>query len=322
MRVLDDRKTSARQRSSIKGNCIYFPMPWYELNSATDPKLNELAQKYQLHPLHLEDARSPDERIKVDQTASYTFAVLKPVRLLKSGQDEEQAISFSTIDIFAGTHAGEPFFITIADPTCSATADALARARREGSDNKPSRLLYLVLDTIVDLYFPAIDHYDDSIDALEDKVIAQPEPDTLQQVFTLKRQLIDLRRVLVGTRDATLHLQRDPDSIIDAEHQPYVRDIYDHVVRLLDSVETQRDLVNNALDIYLSSVANRTNEVMKVLTVLGTIALPAIAISGIYGMNLKGLPFQESPHGAAIVGAVTVVCTALLLRLLKMRKWF
>ena len=196
------------------------------------------------------------------------------MRLLKPGQDDEQAVSFSTIDIFAGTHAGEPFFITIADSTCSATADALARARREGSENKPSRLLYLVLHTIVDLYFPAIDHYDDSIDALEDKVIAQPEPDTLQQVFTLKRQLIDLRRVLVGTRDATLHLQRDPDSIIDAEHQPYVRDIYDHVVRLLDSVETQRDLVNNALDIYLSSVANRTNEVMKVLTVLGTSPCP------------------------------------------------
>ena len=297
-------------------------MPWYELNSADDPKLNELAQKYQLHPLHLEDARSPDERIKVDQTANYTFAVLKPVRLLKAGQDEEQAVSFSTIDIFAGTHDGEPFFITIADPTCSATADALARARREGSDDKPSRLLYLILDTVVDLYFPAIDHYDDSIDALEDKVIAQPEPDTLQQVFTLKRQLIDLRRILVGTRDSTLHLQRDPDSIIDAEHQPYVRDIYDHVVRLLDSVETQRDLVNNALDIYLSSVANRTNEVMKVLTVLGTIALPAIAISGIYGMNLKGLPFEDSPHGATIVGAVTLVCTALLLTVLKMRKWF
>ena len=297
-------------------------MPWFELNSPDDPKLNELAERYQLHPLHLEDARSPDERIKVDQTATYTFAVLKPVRLLGPQDNSKETVTFSTIDIFAGTHNGEPFFITVADPTCPTTADALARARREGEDDKPARLLYLILDTIVDLYFPAIDHYDDRIDELEDRVIAQPEPDTLQQVFALKRQLIDLRRVLVGTRDATLHLQRDPQSIIDAEHQPFVRDIYDHVVRLLDSVETQRDLVNNALDIYLSSVANRTNEVMKVLTVLGTIALPAIAISGIYGMNLKGLPFEDSPHGAWYIAALTLVCTLVLLFLFKRRRWF
>ena len=214
--------------------------------------------------------------------------------------------AFSTIDIFAGRKDGEPFFISIADAACSSSQEALARARRDGQDDNPARLLYLILDTIVDLYFPAIDHYDDRIDELEDRVVAEPEPQVLQQVFALKRELIDLRRVLVGTRDATLHLQRDPQSIIDAEHQPFVRDIYDHVVRLLDSVETQRDLVNNALDIYLSSVANRTNEVMKVLTVLGTIALPVIAISGVYGMNLKGLPFQDSPHGAWIVGAITI----------------
>jgi magnesium transporter len=290
-------------------------MPWYELTDPADPKLDELAQRFHLHPLHLEDARSPDERIKVDQTDKYAFAVLKPVHLPEGG-----APKFSTIDIFAGVENGESFFITVADPTCPSTTEALARARRDGSD-KPARLLYLILDTTVDLYFPAIDHYDDRIDELEDKVIDCPEPPVLQEVFALKRDLIDLRRVLVGTRDATLHLQRDPTSIVDAEHQPFVRDIYDHVVRLLDSVETQRDLVNNALDIYLSSVANRTNEVMKVLTVLGTIALPAITISGIFGMNVKGLPFADSPHATLIVGGVTFIITAALLAFLYRRHW-
>jgi len=294
-------------------------MPWYELTSADDPKLDELAAKYHLHPLHLEDARSADERIKVDQTPTYTFAVLKPIRPAANGSDE--TVTFSTLDIFAGKHEGEPFFITIAEATCPATEQALERARRDGSDEKPARLLYLILDTIVDLYFPAIDEMDEAIDGLEDRVIADPVPGTLERVFSIKSQLVDLRRVLVGTRDATLHLQRDPESIIDAEHQPFVRDIYDHVVRLLDSVETQRDLVNNSLDIYLSSVANRTNEVMKVLTVLGTIALPAIAISGIYGMNLKGLPFEESPHGALYVAMMTVLLTMLLLWWLKRRGW-
>jgi magnesium transporter len=294
-------------------------MPWYELNSADDPKLTELAAKYHLHPLHIEDSKSADERIKVEQTPTYTFAVLKPIRLEKKG--DVTTVAFSTLDIFAGKHEGEPFFITIADPTCPAQMQALERARREGADDRPARLLYLILDTIVDLYFPAIDEMDEQIDQLEDRVIAQPEPSTLQRVFAIKSQLVELRRVLVGTRDATLHLQRDPESIIDAEHQPFVRDIYDHVVRLLDSVETQRDLVNNSLDIYLSSVANRTNEVMKVLTVLGTMVLPAIAISGIYGMNLKGLPFENSPHGAAYVAAMTAFCTVLLLWWMKKRGW-
>jgi magnesium transporter len=294
-------------------------MPWYQLEDANDSRLDELAKQYNLHPLHIEDARSEDEGVKVDTAAHYTFAVFKPVHLEPDPDNPAESVPvFAPIDIFAG----KDFLITIADPACPSTQEALERARRDGDDEHPGKLLYLILDTIVDLYFPAIDHFDDRIDDLEDTVLANPSPEILQRVFALKRELIDLRRVLVNTRDASLHLQRDPNSIIDAEHQPYIRDIYDHISRLLDSVETQRDLLNNTLDIYLSSVANRTNELMKVLTVLGTIALPAIAISGIYGMNLKGLPFEESAHGAAYVATLTIVSTALLLYILKRMKWF
>lgn len=294
-------------------------MPWYQLEDANDPRLDELAKQYDLHPLHIEDARSAEESVKVDSSAHYTFAVFKPVYLGPAPADPtESAPVFSHVDIFAG----KEFLITIADPHCPATQQALERARRDGDDEHPARLLYLILDTIVDLYFPVIDHFDDRIDDLEDAVLTDPTPEILQRVFALKRDLIDLRRVLVNTRDAALHLQRDPTTLIDAEHQPYVRDIYDHVARLLDSVETQRDLLNNTLDIYLSSVANRTNEVMKVLTVLGTIALPVIAISGIYGMNLGGLPFEHSAHGAAYVALITIGSTLLLLYILRRMKWF
>jgi magnesium transporter len=293
-------------------------MPWYQLDNANDPKLDQLAKQYHLHPLHVEDVRNEDESVKVDATSAYTFAVFKPVRLVPDPDNPgEQTPTFSPIDIFAG----KDFLITISDPTCPTSEQALARARRDGDDEHPGKLLSLILDTIVDLYFPAIDHFDDRIDQLEDKVFDDPSPEILQAVFAIKRELIDLRRVLVNTRDASLHLQRDPDTIIDAEHQPYMRDTYDHVARLLDSVETQRDLLNNTLDIYLSSVSNRTNEVMKVLTVLGTIVLPVLAISGIYGMNLKGLPFEDSPHGAEWVALVTVIATAILLYALRKMKW-
>jgi magnesium transporter len=293
-------------------------MPWYQLNDANDPKLDELAERYNLHPLHIEDVRTQDESVKVDTAPHYTFAVFKPVHLVDDPDNAgEQTPAFSPIDIFAG----KDFLITISDPACPSTELALDRARRDGDDEHPGNLLYLILDTIVDLYFPAIDHFDDRIDDLEDKVFDNPSPEILQSIFSIKRELIDLRRVFVNTRDASLHLQRDPSTIIDADHQPFVRDTYDHIARLLDSVETQRDLLNNTLDIYLSSVANRTNEVMKVLTVLGTIALPALAISGIYGMNLKGLPFEDSPHGAEWVAVITIIATAVLLYILRKLKW-
>ena len=126
----------------------------------------------------------------------------------------------------------------------------------------------------------------------------------------------------MNTRDVAGHLQRSESDLIHREMWPFLRDIYDHVSRNLDLVETQRDLLTGTLDIYLSSVANRTNQVMKVLTVLGTIALPALVISGIYGMNLKGLPWVDSPHGAAIVSGVMAATTVVLLIILRLMRWF
>jgi magnesium transporter len=294
-------------------------MPWYQLDDAHDTRFDELARQYNLHPLHVEDARNEDESVKVDTAATYTFAVFKPVRLDPDPDEPgEKMPVFSPIDIFAG----KDFLITISDPNCPTTQQALDRARRDGDDEHPAKLVYLILDTIVDLYFPAIDYFDDRIDKLEDDVFDHPSPEILQSIFAIKRELINLRRVLVNTRDATLHLQRDPNTIVGPDYQLYIRDTYDHIARLLDSVETQRDLLNNTLDIYLSSVANRTNEVVKVLTVLGTVALPGLAISSIYGMNLKGLPFEDSPHGADWIALLIIVSTAILYYALRKLKWF
>ena len=148
-------------------------MPWYELADAHDPKLDELAKQYNLHPVHLDEARSEDESVKVDTAPLYTFAVFKPVRLIPDPDSPDDQIPvFTPIDIFAG----KDFLITIADPTCPSTQQALERARRDGDDQHPAKLVSLILDTIVDLYFPAIDHFDDRFDELEDKVFDGPSP--------------------------------------------------------------------------------------------------------------------------------------------------
>ena len=147
-------------------------------------------------------------------------------------------------------------------------------------------------------------------------------PEAVQQILGLKRSLIGLRRVLVNTREVGVQIQRQSGNLISQDLAPFFRDVYDHIIGSLDLVETQRDLLSGTLEVYLSSLANRTNEVMKVLTVLSTIALPSIVISGIYGMNLKGIPYLDSPHAMWIVGCLMIGTTVALLAFLKKFGWF
>ncbi len=286
-------------------------MTWYALDDPNDPKLDELAAQFALHPLHVEDARSQNERVKAEGAQDYLFLLLKYIQSVEDGD-----ITFQCISLFVG----RDFLITVRQPS-QAGQEILQRANKAAPDEKPAKLLYLILDSIVDSYFVSIDHSDDRIDALQDSVLDSPSPQILENLFDQKRKLIELRRVLVNLRDACMSLQRESGSILNPELYPFFRDVYDHSLRLLDMVETLRDLLNNTFDVYLSSVANRTNQVMKVLTVLSTVALPALVISGIYGMNLKGLPFLESDHGVEIVMAVMAASTGMVLWMLKRSGW-
>lgn len=287
-------------------------MAWYQLESQDLSQLDELAKKYSLHPLHVEDCHEKSGRIKIEQMPDYLFVTLKPLYFL------EEEVSESPLFLFAG----RDFCITIGDMNCPAIREAMERAWRAGSDSTPDKILYLIFDTVVDSYFVIVDHLDERIDSIEDDVLDRPTPKMLERIFDNKRDLIDLRRTIVATRDVGMHLQRDSGNLIGEGLYPFFRDIYDHLLRLADTIDTLRDLLNNTLDVYLSSVANRTNQVMKVLTILSTIALPALVISGVYGMNLKGLPFIDSAYGWEIVAGAMVLSTASLLLLLKRFDWF
>ena len=286
-------------------------MAWYQLESSDNAQLDELAAKFKLHPLHIEDCRAHEGRIKIDMMPDYLFVTLKPLHIV----DDE--IAESPLHIFAG----RDFCITVGDMQCAPVREAMERAWRAGSDTPPAKIIYLILDTIVDAYFLMVDHLDDRIDLIEDDVLDNPTPKILESIFENKRQLINLRRIIVATRDIGMHLQRDSGVLVEAGLYPFFRDVYDHLLRLADTIDTLRDLLNNTLDVYLSTVANRTNQVMKVLTVLSTIALPALVISGIYGMNLKGLPFLESDYGSLIVGGMMFASTVFLLILLRRFRW-
>lgn len=294
---------------------------WRHFTTADDPGFDALAHQLHLHPLHLEDARSAGEQVKVESGRHYVFALLKTLTLPPGSREPVlEPISIFASHVQQPEGERQPFFIVIANTASAHVAAALRRAEEERAAATPGRLLYLTFDSIVDSYFPAVDALDDELDALEDRVI-KPARNLLNDIFAVKRRLVDTRRLLVSTRDASMHLQRDAGIPMDPEHQMYLRDLYDHISRLLDTVESQRDLLNNSLDIYLSSIANRTNEVVKVLTVLSTIALPALIITGAYGMNIKGLPFATSNHAVLVVLGITAVVTGGLLTLLRWLCW-
>jgi magnesium transporter len=182
-----------------------------------------------------------------------------------------------------------------------------------------------MVDAVVDQYLPALDQISDFINHLEDRVLRRPSPATLREIFRMKRVLLDFRRVATGMREAVNGLARRYDSASSREHDRelrfYYRDVYDHVVRILDFVETYRDLLTGSLDIYLSAVANRTNEVMKILTIWGTIALPFLVVTGFYGMNVD-LPLQETPHVLWVLGTVMGVWALVIFWYFRRKHWF
>jgi magnesium transporter len=285
---------------------------WHDIRDPASKELDDLAERYHLHPLHIEDCRNGRQRAKTEDGDGYLFVVLKPVTV-----DPDAEVLDGDLDIFIG----HDFVITVSE-RCGEKVDQMLDTIHAAKVTRPDQIFYRIFDGVVDSYLPIIDGYDDQIDELQDEVLNDPTPAALARVFEIKHALVDLRRVLVNTRDVAMHLQRIESDLIKRDLWPFFRDIYDHVARNLDLVETQRDLLTGALDVYLSSVANRTNQVMKVLTVLGTITLPAVVITGFYGMNVKGLPYVDSPHGGMIVIVILLVTTAILLMLLKWRNWF
>ena len=288
-------------------------MQWHKISDPNDPELDRLAERYHLHPLHIEDCRHRHQNAKIEESNGYIFTVMKGVRL-----DSEGSLLTADLDIFLGPD----YVITVLEDDCPEMQSLIAQVEKASAgETRADQVYYRVMDHVVDTYLPVLDHFDEVIDTLEDQALQAPTPETLSGVFDSKRNLIVLRRVLVNTRDVANHLQRTESPYIQKDMWPFLRDVYDHVARNLDTVEMLRDLLAGALDVYLSSVANRTNQVMKVLTVLGTIALPALVVSGIYGMNVKGLPWAESPHGVAFVFGMMAAITGVLLWALKKFGW-
>jgi magnesium transporter len=285
---------------------------WHNIIDAVSPELDQLAERYHLHPLHIEDCRQRLEGAKIEDGEGYLFTVVKCIELTREG-----TLDGHDIDFFLG----KDFLITVIEQGDEDTRHQIERLQANGNHLRADQIYYRIIDAAVDNHLPVLDHFNEMIDDLEDNAMETATPDTLSRIFEIKRILINLRRIMVHTRDVTAHLQRVDSPYIKRDMWPFFRDVYDHISRNLDHVEMLRDLLSGCLDVYLSSVANRTNQVMKVLTILSTIALPALVISGIYGMNVKGLPGTESQYGLVTVVGLMIASTVILLWILRRFKW-
>ena len=245
----------------------------------------------------------------MEEYDKYIFCVLKHLR-------NDADFTFEDFDLFLT----KTELVSVHEPN----SDILEKARVRAEQSKVTdvdKIFYILLDTIVDEYSPVLDRIADETSEIESIVLEFPEPKVLARIFKLKRNLIEFRRAAGGMREVVNSLVRREGGLLSDKFDPYLRDVYDHVVRTTEFIETYRDLLSGALDIYLSAVANRTNEVMKVLTIWGTIALPMVIITGFFGMNLP-LPWQHDPYGTWYAIGLMALTTVATLVYFKKKKWF
>lgn len=283
---------------------------WFDVSDPNSPDLDELARRFHLHELQIEDCRHRPQPAKVDEYGSYMFAVLKHL------VHKDQAPKFDDFDVFLGPN----FLITVHEGECAFLAKLCLRVQ-QNHVARLDRILYEITDLIVDDYLALLDDSAEAISKVESLVLERPEPRVLREIFRFKRRLIDLRRTASGMRDVMNAIIRREGGLTGDDLDPYFRDVYDHLVRAVDLIETHRDLLTGSLDIYLSAVANRTNEVMKVLTIYGTLAVPLVIITGFFGMNLH-LPWSNNPHGVWYASALMILSIVGVLCYFKKKRWF
>jgi magnesium transporter len=263
-----------------------WPVIWINVDGLGDvDTIRKLGEVFKLHPLALEDVLHVHQRAKLDLYDEYHFLVAHMVTWQQGLQSEQLSLFLGRnfVLTFQEGRPGDAF-----DPIRERIRKGASRMRTSGSDY----LAYCLLDAVIDGYFPLLEEIGERLESLESDILERPVKRSFQQVHDLKRELLSLRRAVWPLREAVNEMVRDPSDRISDETRLHLRDCYDHTVRVIDFVETYRELGSDLMDLYLSSVSQRMTEVMKVLTIIATIFIPLTFISSIYGMNFNT---QASP---------------------------
>jgi magnesium transporter len=288
---------------------------WLDLDNPTEDDFAILRDVFKFHPLAVEDSEQFDQRSKVDGYDDFVFIVI-----YGAGSDDDRLVEVHCF-------YSDRFLVTVHRQACPVLAEIRRRyAKRERAMEQPSLLLYRVVDGLVDSFFPSLAAFDDRIDDLEDAIFLSASDEQLQEIFQMKRQLVEMRKILTPQRDAFASLMGSVAELpgLGERDEHYFRDVYDHLIRISDLIDSYRDLLTGAMDVYLSTVSNRLNAVMKQLTIIATVFLPLTFITGFFGQNFDWMvnKIHSWPMFLVLgVGSEIVVLLALL-AFFKRRGWF
>ncbi len=278
--------------------------------------LEAIGRYFKLHPLLLEDILNTDQRPKMEDFGDYLYTILK----MLYHDITENEIIVEQVSIILGKNFVISFqeregdvFTTIRERI----RNSKGRIRKTGSDY----LAYSLIDAIVDNYFVVLEKIGEKIEDTEEELVKSPTPTILQIIHRLKRKMIFLRKSVWPLREVISILERGESTLIHESTRIYLRDLYDHTIQVIDTIETFRDMVSGMLDIYLSSLSNRMNEVMKVLTIIATIFIPLSFVAGVYGMNFRFMPELEWRAGYFMTLGVMLLATLAMLYYFRKKKW-
>ncbi len=322
----DEQNFREKQVSNIE-ECFPFKatptVTWINIDGLHDVEVIEkLGKQFELHPLILEDILHTEQRPKYEDFDKYIFIVLRMLQYNEQIQDiESEQVSLilgKNFVISFQERVGDVF-----DYIRERLRNAKGRIRKMG----PDYLAYALLDAIVDSYFSILEKVGERIESMEEQLVANPTEKTLHQIHTMKREMISLRKSVWPLREVISGVQRSESSLISETTGLYLRDVYDHTIQVIDTVESFRDMVSGMLDIYLSSISNKMNAVMKVLTIIATIFIPLTFIAGIYGMNFNpekspwNMPELNWYWGYPVVWLVMAVVLVIMLVYFRRKKW-
>lgn len=290
---------------------------WVNVQGLTTEIIGILAQHYHLHPLTAEDISNMTQRPKMEEFEKYEFIILKIINnTTKSSLFSVDQICLVLGDHFVLSFTSEPtsLFDGIYERLQS---DPNQRLRQHGGDY----LMYRILDTVIDHYFVTLETIGTLIDKAEEEIIHNPQAQSTRSIYRLKKKILLLRKAIWPAREVISHLQQIGEKHITPFTRLYLRDLYDHIVLAVDTIEVFRDMLSNLLDIYLSSLTNRMNEVMKTLTIIATIFIPTTFICSIYGMNFTNMPELHYRWGYPTVLAVMAFIAVGMLFYFHRKKW-
>lgn len=290
---------------------------WINIEGIQEIKIIEkLGECYGLHPLVMEDILNTDQRPKIEDYKDYLYIVLK---MLHDRETEETVTE--QISLVLGPGFVISFQEGIEGDVFNSVRERLRTAKGRIRSMGADYLAYSLIDAIVDNYFVILERTGDWIEDLEDELLEHPSTQTRNEIHQLKREMIFLRKAVWPLREVVGAMERGESSLITAPTRIYLRDVYDHTIQVIDAIEASRDMLSGMLDLYLSGINNRMNEIMKFLTIIGTIFIPLTFIVGVYGMNFEFMPELKWRWGYFAVLAFMLGIIAVMLLFFKKKKW-